>query len=232
MTKSRHIHAPRQPWTEADLATLRRLYPDERTSDVAALLGRPLQLVYACANRIGLRKSAAWAASDKTGRILKGGKLSQQTQFVPGQKPWNAGTHYVAGGRSAETRFKPGRAASEARNYLPIGSHRLSKDGYLERKLSDDPSVVPARRWQFVHRLVWEAAHGPVPAGHVVAFAPGQFTNVLELLTVDRLVCRSRAEHARHNSLWRRNPELMKLYQLKGAITRQVNRIKQEHAHV
>ena len=227
MTKSRHINRPRHSWTEDELATLRRLYPDQRTSDIAALLGIELQLVYACASRLGLRKSAAFAASDKSGRILKGGKLSQKTQFVPGQKPWNAGTHYVAGGRSAETRFQPGRAAMEARNYLPIGTERISHDGYLERKVTDDPSLMPARRWTAVHRLVWEAAHGPVPAGHVVAFKPGQFTNVAELLTLDRLECRSRAEHARHNSMWRRDPELMKLYQLKGAITRQVNRIKE-----
>lgn len=222
----------RQSWSKADLDTLRRLYPDHRTSEIAELLGRPLVRVYARATRLGLRKSEAFAASDKSGRIFKGGKLGQQTQFVPGQKPWNAGTHYQAGGRSVETQFKPGRAASEARNYLPIGSHRINHDGYLERKMSDDPRLVPARRWTAVHRLVWEAAHGPVPANHVVAFAPGQFTNVLELLTVDRLVCRSRAEHARHNNMWKRNPEIMKLYQLKGQITRQVNRIKQEHAHV
>lgn len=223
---------PRQPWSPSDLDTLRRLYPDHRTSEIAALLDRPLVRVYARATRLGLRKSEAFSASDKSGRIFKGGKLGQLTQFVPGQKPWNAGTHYQAGGRSVETRFKPGRAASEARNYLPVGSHRINHDGYLERKMSDDPRLMPARRWTAVHRLVWEAAHGPVPAGHVVAFAPGQFTNVLELLTVDRLVCRSRAEHARHNSMWKRNPEIMKLYQLKGQITRQVNRIKQEHAHV
>ncbi len=227
MTKSRHINKPRHSWTEAEQATLRRLYPDQRTSEIAQLLGIDVQLVYACAFRLGLRKSAAFAASDKSGRILKGGKLSQQTQFVPGQKPWNAGKHYVAGGRSVETQFKAGRAAIEARNYLPIGSERLSKDGYLQRKVTDDPSLVPARRWQFVHRLVWEAARGPVPAGHVVAFKPGQFTNVTALLTVERLECLSRADNARRNSLWKRNPELMKLYQLKGAITRQVNRIKE-----
>jgi hypothetical protein len=33
------------------------------------------------------------------------------------------------------------------------------------------------------------------------------------------------------NSIWRRSPELAALYQLKGQITRQVNRIKKETEH-
>ena len=222
----------RRLWSEADLDILRRAYADTPTALLAARFSRSTACVSQKARTLGLRKNADFMASPESGRMAKGTTRGAGSRFVKGHKTWNTGLRYTAGGRSAETRFQPGRRPEEARNYRPIGSVRLSRDGYLERKVSDDPSLVPARRWQFVHRLVWEAAHGPVPAGHVVAFAPGQFTNVLELLMVDRLVCRSRAEHARHNSMWGRNPELMKLYQLKGAITRQVNRIKQEHAHV
>lgn len=232
MTKSRGINAPKRPWSAQDLATLRALYPHQRTADIAAKLGRDLYLVYRCASRLGLSKSSAFAASDKSGRSFKGGTLGQKTQFVPGQKPWNAGTHFTAGGRSAETRFKKGEMRGAAQhNYVPIGTLRISKDGYLERKVTDDQSLYPARRWRFVHRLVWEAANGPIPAGHLVAFRRGQFTNQLELLTVDRLECISRAENARRNNLWRNDPEMMRLYQLKGQITRQVNRLK-ESQHV
>ena len=59
----------------------------------------------------------------------------------------------------------------------------------------------------------------------------GQFTNVLEEITANKLECISRAENARRNSMWRLDPEVAKLYQLKGAITRQVNRIKKETQH-
>ena len=231
MTASRHLNAPRHHWTDAELAVLRAHYPHKITRDVAVQLSIEQRLVYAQANRMGLRKSAEFAASDKSGRILKGGKLSQMTQFVPGQTPWNKGTHFVAGGRSAETRFKKGGMTGAAQhNYVPIGSLRVTRDGYLERKMSDDPTVYPARRWVPVSRLVWEAAHGPIPRGHVVAFKPGRKSAELERITLDALECVSRAEMARRNSIWRSGHAMGKLYQLKGAITRQINRITTERA--
>ena len=231
MTKSRGINAPKRTWSEQELATLRRLYPHQRTADIAELLGIDLLLVYRRASSLGLRKSAEFAASDKSGRTLKGGTLSQATQFRAGQSSWNKGLHYTAGGRSAETRFKKGHMSGAAQhNWVPIGTLRISKDGYLERKVTDDQSLVPARRWKAVHRLVWEAAHGPIPASHVVAFRKGQFTNAIELLTADRLECISRADNARRNSIWSKDPELAKLYQLKGAINRQVNRMQKDNA--
>lgn len=48
-------------------------------------------------------------------------------------------------------------------------------------------------------------------------------------ITIDRLECITRAENLRRNGVWR-DPELGKLYQLKGAIARQVNRIRKESA--
>ena len=126
------------------------------------------------------------------------------------------------------TQFKLGRPASESRNYLPVGSYRVNADGHLEQKMNDDPSVPPVRRWSPVYRLVWEAAHGPIPAGHLVCFKHGQQTAVLEQITADRLECITRAELAKRNHPRNRSPELARLVQLKGAITRQVNRIARE----
>lgn len=86
------------------------------------------------------------------------------------------------------------------------------------------------KRWIPVSRLVWEEHHGPVPDGHIVIFKePRLATTVLEEITVDKLMCISRAENARRNHPSRSNPELAKIIQLKGAITRQVNRINREH---
>ena len=87
------------------------------------------------------------------------------------------------------TSYKPGRPAHEARNYLPIGSTRITKDGYIERKVTDDPALVPARRWVGEHRLVWEAANGPIPDGHVVVFLDGDRLNI----DLDNLRCVPRA---------------------------------------
>ncbi|WP_237736750.1 hypothetical protein [Delftia acidovorans] len=59
-------------------------------------------------------------------------------------------------------------------------------------------------------------------------FRPGHRTTQEAAITADRLECISRAENARRNHPARKSPELAKLVQLKGAITRQVNRIAKE----
>ena len=230
MTKSRGIHRKHTVWTDADVELLRSLYPDMKTADIAARLGRELQVVYRKASVLGLKKSAAFMASEKSGRMERGKQDPRMiaSRFQPGLTPWNKGSNYVAGGRSAETRFKPGRKPEENNNYRPIGSLRITEDGWLERKVTDDRSVYPARRWVALHRLVWEAAHGPIPKGHIIVFKPGMKTAVAEMVTADKLECITRAENAHRNSMWRKDPELARLYQLKGAISRQVNKISKE----
>lgn len=152
---------------------------------------------------------------------------SMASQFKPGHTPWNKGRQFEAGGRSAETRFRPGQLRGVAlHNYVPIGTLRITADGLLERKITDDPALVPARRWVAVHRLVWQAAHGPIPDGHIVVFKPGQATTVEADITPDRLECITRRENMRRNSLHTRMPpDMARLYQVKGAITRHINRI-------
>lgn len=229
MTASRHLNAPRRTWTPALLATLRALYPNTRTADIATQMGIDITLVYSQANRMGLRKSAEFHATDKSGRILKGGKLSVATQFTPGQKPWNTGTHYHPGGRCADTQFKPGNLPHTTQ---PVGAYRIvtnhaSGTQHLERKTSEAKGANHMR-WTPVSRIVWEAAHGHVPPGHIIVFKPGQKTLVLAEITIDRVECITRAEHARRNHPNSSNPEIARLIQLKGAITRQVNRINRE----
>lgn len=232
MTKSRGILGPRRYWTAPEIALLREIYPDTHSEDAAAWLGCTVQQVYRAAAENGVRKSAEYLASVTSCRITRAHQSPKMvaTRFQPGFEPWNKGVKGVTGlhENCRRTQFKKGRPAHESRNYVPIGSYRISKDGYLERKVTDDPRIFPARRWTAVHRLVWEAANGPIPKGHIIRFKPDQRTATLELITVDRLECITRAEHARRNHPASRSPELAKLVQLKGAITRQVNRITRE----
>lgn len=108
-------------------------------------------------------------------------------------------------------------------NYVPIGTERI-KDGVLARKVTDDPSMYPARRWVPVHRMVWEAKHGPVPAGHVVRFLPGMKTLVASEITENKLELVTLAENMRRNTLHRYPKDVVQLIQLRGALNRKINR--------
>lgn len=234
VTKSRGIMKPRRRWNEVDLELLRRNYADSRTEDLAAVLDRDLQHVYAKAMKLGLAKSAAYLASPAACRLRRGDDVGKQHRFQKGQVPANKGLRRPgwAPGDMAKTQFKKGRPACEARNYVPIGSLRLSKDGYLERKVTDDPTLVPARRWVGVHRLVWMETHGQIPPKHIVAFKPGRRTTDPALITLDALELITLAENMRRNTLHNYPREIVQVHQLRGAITRQINkRAKAEETH-
>jgi hypothetical protein len=122
------------------------------------------------------------------------------------------------------TQFKPGRRPEEARNYRPVGSVRVTRDGYLERKVTDDTSVYPERRWVAVHRLVWESVNGPVPKGMIVVFRPGMATTDPDLITIDRVELITRAENMARNTIHARSEDLRELSMLKRRLTRAVNK--------
>jgi hypothetical protein len=224
VTKSRGILGPRRRWTEYEREVLRIHYACTLTADLAELLGHTLSSTHQQARKLGLVKSREWIAATAAERIESNPDHgSRRSRLQPGNVPANKGLKHPKGwapGRMAEGQFKKGRHASEARNYAPIGSTRVTKDGILERKVTDDPSIVPARRWVNVARLVWEAVHGAIPPDHLVRFKDGMRTVIEAEITVDRLECLDRAEHARRNQ----GPvEIRRIHQLRGAITRQIN---------
>lgn len=205
------------------------MYRDHSAAECAEALGVTLGAIHNRVHFLGLSKSPEWI-SERTRRLWAEGRLegARRTQFRKGEAPANKGRPQrewmdpEAIQRTKATRFKP-RQPHECRNYRPIGSLRLSKEGYLERKVTDD-HPVPARRWVGVHRLVWEQAHGPVPRGHAVVFKPGRRTTVEDEITLDRLECITRAELMRRNSYHTRYPkEVAQLIQLRGALNRKIN---------
>lgn len=227
MTKSRHLIAPRHRWSPQDLLTLRIGYPDLPTKLIAQHLGISEHRVYAMASACGLRKSAAFHADAKlSGRFDKLSRAGEAFRFQKGQAPANKGLRRPgwAPGRMRATQFKKGVLNGRAAQLLqPIGSYRVNADGYLDRKVrSDGP---PQRRWVAVHRLVWQEAHGPIPANHVVVFRAGCHTTDVARITDSVLELVSRQELMRRNS-YHTNlpPELARIVQLRGAIQRQINK--------
>lgn len=228
MTCSPNIRPPRLRWTEAELDHLRQHYPHRRTDEVAAEIGRSYSCTSRKATSLALRKTAVFLASPDAHRL--DGKRGAGTRFKPGHETWSKGSKGLVGVQEAcrATQFKPGRPASEARNYRPIGSLRINGDGYLERKVTDDPTLAPARRWVAEHRLAWEAEHGPTPAGHVVVFRHGRKTTDAEKITLDAVELVSRQELMSRNTLHNLPKPLAELVQLRGVLTRQINRKAKE----
>ncbi|WP_175762256.1 HNH endonuclease signature motif containing protein [Burkholderia anthina] len=219
---------PRVFWTPEQVEVLRRRYPNERAEVLAELFGCSVDRVYTKAAKLGVTKSPEFLASAESGRTGHDDR-GITGRFVMGMESWNKGVKGVAGNHpnSQRTQFKAGRSPDEAANYVPIGTEKVV-DGYLRRKISDDPTITPVRRWEAVHRLVWIEAKGPIPDGHVVCFLPGRLTVEAAKITIDALELVTRAELARRNHWVNQDPEIARLYQLKGAITRQVKRIVRE----
>jgi len=149
---------------------------------------------------------------------------SVATQFKPGHSTWNKGLKGYSAPGSEKTRFQKGNLP---RNWQPVGSYRVAKDGDLQIKWRDCPGANNLR-WKPVARLVWEAHHGLIPPAMIVVFKPGTRSAQVEHIRIQNLECISRGEHARRNHPRTKSPELGRLVQLKGAITRQVNRIARE----
>jgi hypothetical protein len=214
-------------WTAEQVALLREMYPDTPMPEIERRLGLPLTIIYAKATRLGLRRSASYLASPHACRLRRGGGVGAEHRFPKGNVPANKGQRRpgFAPGRMRETQFKKGRPANQSHNYVPIGAEKVEKkNGYLVRKVTDDPAIAPVRRWVAVHRLVWEAANGPVPPGHAIAFVGGRRTAVRDEITLDRLELVSQAEMMRRNTIHNLPKPLVEVIQLRGAINRQIRK--------
>ena len=115
------------------------------------------------------------------GAITRYGLITGLTGYFPkGHKPWNKGMKGVNFG-GEQTQFKKGNIPP---NHRPVGSERITKDGYHEIKIAE-PS-----KWELKHRLIYEKHYGKVPLEHAVIFADGNKNN----LDIDNLILVSRKE--------------------------------------
>jgi hypothetical protein len=204
----------RRYWTESEVETLRELYPDMNSADVAKLMGVSLSRVYAKAIKLGIRKSDEFHRRmnvEKIAHVLKGGTSSR---FKKGVAPWNKGLKGVTRG-GTQTQFKPGHIPV---NHKPIGYERVARDGYLERKVSDEGP--PKKRFRAIHILVWEDANGRVPEGHVVSFKNGDKRD----FRLENLELIHRREIMLRNTVHRYPEEIKAAMQAVGVLRRYINK--------
>ncbi len=139
---------------------------------------------------------AKFKRSDVTAQNLRalgkrnGWRTGRSGCFIKGHVPFNAGTKGLM--KPNRTSFKKG---DKPHNWKPIGHERITKDGYLQRKVTDTGSTKDD--YVEVHRLVWEETHGSIPDSHIVLFKDGNKANI----ALDNLMLVSRADHAVMNKL-------------------------------
>lgn len=211
----------RRAWTDADTAWLCEHYADTPAVILRAAFDRPDWQIYSKAFALGLHKTPEYLAGELGGR-LRGGAVGAPWRFKPGHTTWNAGLKGISGHHpnTAANHFKPG---TKPHTWKPIGSLRVTHEGYLQRKVTD--TGYPPRDWVSVHRLVWEAAHGPVAPGHRVVFKARKPIADEAAIVPDVLECLSLREIMRRNSVHTVLPKpLAQLVQLRGALSRQINR--------
>lgn len=211
----------RRPWTLAEDAVLRAAYPDLPTATLAGALARSLSSTYQRAYDLGLHKSPDYLASPAACRLRRGTNPGIGTRFEKGHVPANKGLRRPgwAPGRMASTQFRKGeRRGVAVRLWKPIGTERVSKDGYRQRKVNNDLPLQ--RRWKFVHLILWEAAHGAVPHGHAVRFKNGDRRD----LRLDNLELVSRRDLMRRNTVHNYPKPVAEAIQLLGALNRKINR--------
>lgn len=106
----------------------------------------------------------------------KSWKTGRTGCFEKGFIPANKGKKMPFNANSARTRFKKGCLSGRAKEkYKPIGTERLSKNGYLERKMHD--GMPENSRWRAVHLVRWEEISGTVPDGHCLKCLDGDKRN-------------------------------------------------------
>lgn len=225
--------ASRRPWAASEFALMRQRYPHESTSVIATALNRPISQVYQCADRLGLAKTAVYLASPAACRLRRGDNVGKAFRYPKGHVPQNKGLRRPGwhSGRMKETQFKRGELSGRAKALLkPVGSERISKDGYLERKVREfvaTPEMTRAeanrkrqRIWRGVHLIVWEETNGPIPAGHAVCFKDGNKRNI----AIDNLELVARQDLMRRNTIHNLPPELKETVQLLGRVNRQIRK--------
>lgn len=203
----------RRPWTQEEIDTLSRMYPDHFGGEIAELLGRRSSSVYCKARQLGLVCSEEKIR--RAGMMSCNHPKSIATRFTKGHTPANKGRkmspeHYA---KCQPTMFQKGHSSH---NHKEVGSERVNVDGYIEIK------VAEPNKWRCKHRIIWEQHNGEIPKGYNVQF---KNHNPLDC-RIENLYLISRAEQmGKENSYMARYPkDLQDVIRFKGYVNRQIHK--------
>jgi hypothetical protein len=197
-------------WSVHEDRILQRIYSDRHTRDVARYLpGRSAVGIHKRARKLGIFKTfRRWSVRED--RILRRIYSHRRTGDVVCNLP----------GRSVASLHQRAQKLGLSKNprvmatgYVPVGTTR-KHHGYWMVKVGEPT------QWRRLHRVVWEATHGPVPRGALVTFRDGDADNCAP----ENLVLTTRQDIMRQHTYHNYPQPIPHLVQLRGILTRQINR--------
>lgn len=179
-------------WSEEEIEFIRKIYPYHENKEISKMVKEKFGFDVSATNLLNVRNKY---------KIPKKA-IPNSGCYRKGDVPWNKGK-----GMSDETRekvkktwFKKGEIP---KNHRPVGSTRITVDGYTEIKIAEP------NKWALYHRYIYEKAHGvKLAKNEAVIFADGDKSN----FDIDNLVKVSRANllYLNNNDLIFDDPELTK----------------------
>lgn len=182
----------RHKWTEEEVEFIREIYPYHENKEISKMVKDKFGFDVSARNLLNVRHKHKFPKK----------AIPNSGCYRKGDVPWNKGK-----GMSEEVKekvkktwFKKGNTPI---NHRPLGSTRITVDGYTEIKIAEP------NRWALYHRYLYEKAHGvKLAKNEAVIFADGDKTN----FDIDNLVKVSRANllYLNNNDLIFDDPELTK----------------------
>lgn len=164
-------YSPKYPEGMEDF--IRSIAPGRSSEDIASLVSAHFGIEFT------VRQCAAYKKNHHINTGLTG-------RFEKGRVPSNKGIKGFCAPGCEKGWFPKGHIP---KNHRPVGSERISKDGYIEVKVAEPGT------WKGRHRIVWEEHNGPVPKGNVVMFLDGDPLNC----NIENLACVDQNTNARLN---------------------------------
>ena len=200
-------------WTQQEIDTLTRMYPNHYAREIADILGRGISSIHCKASSLGLESSLE--KIQRTGYETSKSPASIATRFQKGSVPPNKGKKVSPEvySKIQPTMFKKGRTPVNHRN---VGAERINVYGYIEIKVSE-PNM-----WRLKHRVMWEQVYGTIPMGYNVQF---KNHNPLDC-RIENLYLISKAEQlAKENSFYAKYPKkIQEIIRLKGVVNRAIHK--------
>lgn len=200
-------------WTQEEIDTLSRLYPNHYASEIAEILGRGISSIHCKAQSLGLESSRE--KIQRAGYEASKSPASIAARFQKGSVSLNKGKKVSPElySKMQPTMFKKGQTPL---NHRDVGSERVNVYGYIEIK------VAEPNRWRLKHRVIWEQVNGAIPKGFNVQFK----NHNRQDCRIENLYLISKAEQmAKENSFWAKYPkEIQEIIHLKGVVNRAIHK--------